>query len=457
MVRAGIYTRISEDDGTRLGVTRQRRDCEELCIARGWTITSVYEDNDFSAYRNRARPAYQRLLADLASHSLDAVVVWHLDRLTRRPSELEEFFEACARASVTRFGTVSGDIDLGTADGQFHARILGAVARKSSDDASRRLRRKATELAERGLPNGGRAFGYRGITLIPEEAEIIRSFVDRLLAGATLTSLASELNERGISGAHGGRWTATSIKKMVQSGRIAGLREIDVHGSRRVVGPAAWPAIITPAELERLRARLNSFTPQRPARSYLLSGMMVCGRCGARMNAAPQRAMRRYRCRYQDGGCGLGINADGVEGEVVGRLFVRLRDPDTPLVIARADTDALVAEIQAADARLTELAGMFGGGLSDAEWKAAREPVVARLEVAQRALRDIPTEGERITDLEERWSGLAFHIRRAQLRLYVRAVVIAPARYRGKFDPERVDPVWFDEAPRQFELDARGR
>jgi site-specific DNA recombinase len=62
--------------------------------------------------------------------------------LHRQPKELEEFFELCAAADVHRLASVSGDIDLATHDGQFLARILGAVSRKESDDKSRRIMRK---------------------------------------------------------------------------------------------------------------------------------------------------------------------------------------------------------------------------------------------------------------------------------------------------------------------------
>lgn len=42
------------------------------------------------------------------------------------------------------------------------ARILGAVARKSSDDMSRRIQRKLLERAEAGKPTmgGDRPYGY---------------------------------------------------------------------------------------------------------------------------------------------------------------------------------------------------------------------------------------------------------------------------------------------------------
>ena len=87
-----------------------------------------YVDDDISAYNGKPRPEYRRMLADITDAAVDAVVVWHLDRLHRQPRELEEFFDVCDRAGGTALATVSGDVDLATHDGRFHARIMGAVA-----------------------------------------------------------------------------------------------------------------------------------------------------------------------------------------------------------------------------------------------------------------------------------------------------------------------------------------
>src|SRR5688572_8968029 len=197
--RAGIYARISEDrDGDALGVSRQVADCHELAAARGWDITERYVDDDISAYSGKPRPEYRRMLADITGGQVDAVVVWHLDRLHRQPRELEQFFDICDRAGGVALATVSGDVDLATHDGRFHARIMGAVAAKSSDDMSRRLRRKAQELARNGRPSGGgsRPFGFEPdrVTVRESEAQIIRELADRLLAGETLRALATDLN-----------------------------------------------------------------------------------------------------------------------------------------------------------------------------------------------------------------------------------------------------------------------
>ncbi len=58
-VRAGVYTRISSDpSGQRAGVERQRAECEEYCLTRGWQVAELFEDNEYSASNGRRRPAY---------------------------------------------------------------------------------------------------------------------------------------------------------------------------------------------------------------------------------------------------------------------------------------------------------------------------------------------------------------------------------------------------------------
>src|SRR5437773_12009904 len=124
---AAIYARISSDPtGEQLGVIRQIDDCRADAERRGWPIRDVYVDADRSAYSGKPRPEYLRLLDDIASGAVDAVVVWHLDRLHRQPRELEDFFSICDSAGVKDLASVWGDVDLATDDGRFMARILGA-------------------------------------------------------------------------------------------------------------------------------------------------------------------------------------------------------------------------------------------------------------------------------------------------------------------------------------------
>ena len=79
---------------TPWGWTGGLADCRALAERRGWVVAQEYVDNDQSAYRGKRRPEYGRMMEDLKDGFIDAVVVWHLDRLTRHPAELESFFDA---------------------------------------------------------------------------------------------------------------------------------------------------------------------------------------------------------------------------------------------------------------------------------------------------------------------------------------------------------------------------
>ncbi len=88
MVRAGIYARISSDrEGDNLAISRQLADCEQLAARRGWKVVERYVDSDISAYSGRRRPEYQRMLEDVDAGVVEAVVVYHADRLHRHPRE----------------------------------------------------------------------------------------------------------------------------------------------------------------------------------------------------------------------------------------------------------------------------------------------------------------------------------------------------------------------------------
>jgi hypothetical protein len=89
-------------------------------------------------------------------------------------------------------------------------------------------------------------------------------------------------------------WQTSAVRQILCSGRIAGLREH--HG--QVIGPAVWPAIITPAERDCVLARIaaRSVTKTRAPRTYLLSGLLRCGRCGNRLFSQARHVNPDNRC-----------------------------------------------------------------------------------------------------------------------------------------------------------------
>ena len=417
-------------------------------------------DDDVSAYAGAVRPEYRRLLGDAEAGLLDAVVVWHLDRLHRQPRELEEFFDVVDAAGITRLASVTGDVDLATDDGRFMARILGAVARKESDDKSRRITRKAEEIAQAGRVGGGgtRPYGFEADrrTMRESEAAVIRECVTRFLAGEAIRSICVDLNRRGVPTVLGGPWKTQTLTRLLGSPRISGERE---HRGE-IVAKAEWPAIVKPEETARVRVILAdpSRRTNRSARRYLLLRLLRCGLCGETLVSRPTGGgVRRYVCAAGPNFSGCGhtyIAADTLELFVVEAVLHRLDSPELAAALAGSngdpDVDRVQAEVEREQAQLDELARAYGEqriGLS--EWFAARKPIEERLTAAKRHLARLgrvsvlDSHVGNSSALRERWGNVALTQQRAIVAAVLDHVVVGPGR-RGynRFDPERLTPVW---------------
>jgi hypothetical protein len=373
---------------------------------------------------------------------------------------LEEFFDLCKAAKVSRLASVSGDVDLSTHDGQFLARILGAVAAKESDDKSRRIRRKKEADAQAGKLSGGgsRPYGYDDdkLTVRESEAVVIRECAAKLLAGEALRSICSGLNDRGVPTSTGGEWQAQTLSRLLKSARIAGQRE---HKGE-IVADAEWPAIITPAESSRIRALLSD--PDRRtnkvARRYLLVRLLRCGHCGETLVSRPkQGGVRAYQCVKGPGfsGCGrTSVKADPLEAFMVDAVLFRLDSPELAAAMSgepgNPDAERWQAEIDQARFQLDGLATMHGEGeISLSEWRAARTPIEHRVTDAKKQLgrltRTTALAGQigNSTELRERWPSLPLTRQHAIVAAVIDHITVAPAR-RGynRFDPDRFNVIW---------------
>ena len=461
---AAIYARVSSDPtGTALGVQRQLEDCRKLATQRGWTVAEEYVDNDVSALKGAHRPAYERMLDDLRDGYRDGVIVYHLDRLTRRPIELEHFTEVAEAAGVTQFATVSGDINLGNGDGLLIARIHAAVAAQESQRKSERVRRKAQQNAEAGKPGGGkqRPFGYNAdkITINEPEADAIREIVDRFLAGESLRSLTNWLDEIGMEPTNGGQWRSVTLRNILRSGRIAGLREY----RGEVVATAVWEGIITPEKRDRVLALMEQrkTSGRRAVRTHLLTGLLRCGLCSGRLfsSSRPGEKMRERRYVCMSGpdhrGCGkITVTAVAIESLIIEAVLYRL---DTPTL-----QDSLAGR-KAADERLLklrdqlerdrdqmkDLAVMWADGeLTRESWKTARDRIQPRIDQAERALAQssstptLEALAGRGAELRTTWDTMNLGRQSAILGAVLDCANVQPATKPGRFTPDRVEPVW---------------
>ncbi|WP_448319263.1 recombinase family protein [Streptomyces sp. CO7] len=475
--RVGIYLRISDDRlKERKGVGRQEEDCRALAASLGWRVIEVYVDNDVTAAdRRKKRKDYLRMLADLESEHIDAIVAWHPDRVYRQPRELEDLIDLIEAKGAEIRTCLTGRIDLNTPAGRLNARMLGIIAKYEVEHKQERVQRKVLELVKAGtIHNGGhRPFGYIRIyegegprrkviedRIDEDEAKHVRVWAQRALEGESLYSLVTDANGKGIKTSTGGPWSYQGMRFMLMSGRIAGLKE---H-KREVVGKAVWPAIITEDEHKALRALLKDRSEQAKAngaqrtstaQKYPLSGLVRCSCSERHIKMTTARSSNRkgsvYRCPPKgEGGCGgRSIRIDDLERVMEKLLFARLEEVE-PLDEGDSDDPrpALEAKVALWERRVEELKEeLLDGERSAREIREAIETLHGRIAQAQREAAEYGVKdrvlGISAEELRAAWEGYPVARKQSVYRSLVKEILIHPATQpKNVFNPDRIQVVW---------------
>lgn len=453
MTRAAIYSRISRDfTGERAGVVRQEEDCRAKASALGWDVVRVFIDNDISAYSGKRRPGYQAMLLAVEAGEVDAVVVWHTDRLYRRITELEQYIMVCEKRSVATQTVQAGLLDLATPSGRLVARQLGAVAVYESEQKGRRQKAANKQRAAQGKHFGTRRpFGYEsnGVTVREVEAEAIRGAYDLILIGGSLREVARRWNAAGLltPQKHQG-WNGTIVSRTLRTARLAGLKtylgEV-VRNERGEPIRAEWPAIVDLDTWHAAQAVLND--PSRKLKfgsvhvsQLLLSGVAICDVCGATMGSGGKLKGRdRYRCKVAMGGHVM-REAAPIDEFVESVILRRLAEPDLAEAfqpeLPAVDVAGLRRGADEIHARMDAMAEAFAdGAVTLGQLKASNERATSRLaEIGARMPRN--TESAAISklitarDVEETWAALSLETKRGVVETLMRVRLLPPKTRR---------------------------
>lgn len=449
---AAIYARQSRDpDLTRAAVSRQEKACRELAARLGWEIAAVYTDSDISAYSGKPRPGYAALLNAIKGGEVDALLLYAADRLYRRMTDLESFLEVAEPRKLPVATVAAGELDLGTDQGRMVARILAATAQGEVERKADRQRRANDQKATAGRPHWStRPYGYRlvdgRVEVVPVEAVIIREAVTRLLAGEQTGAVARDLTDRGLRTSTGARWSVTTLRRVVASPRVAGLR---VHRGAPL-GAGDWPAIVSADEHAQIVALFGQpgrkVAPDNRVK-HLLSGLIRCGRCiEVRMlSFRSAYGVPSYRCPR----CYMQRKAEPVEELVVELVLGRLAMPDAADLLVAADSrpGQLVAELEEVRRRQAFVGEKYAAGsLSDVAYSRADADLRAREDrltgqLAAVAVVDPAAALAAAADPAKRWAELPLLARRRVIERLV-DIAILPAEPGRSFDPRLVVIEW---------------
>jgi site-specific DNA recombinase len=429
-LQCGVYARISLDQaGEGLGVARQVEDCTAKAKALGWVVAGTYTDNDVSASSDAPRPEYARLLADLEAGSIRAVVVYDLDRLTRKPAELEAFIDLSDRLGIA-LANVSGDVDLTTAAGRMVARIKGAVARQEAERIGERVKRQKQQRLNAGLPPGSRyrTFGYtRDWKVIDDEAAVVRDVFNRVAAGESVNSITKDLRRNDVQTASGKSWSFQATSRLLDSPIYAGL--LTYKGE--IVGKSAVPALISEALYQSAKTRETK--PAWNTRKHLLSGIAICDVCKTPMNYSGGA----YVCSRLLHGCGnIKIKAEWLDDVVNAYMssMVMIDAMQRESEDTQEEQPDRVAEIdkQIEAARQANL----DGGLDLADLlPMLKELRTRRAEAVRQQVQAVEVANwQTVAD----YDGADLSVKRSIVKRHIEAIIVMPAK-RGlnRFDETR--------------------
>jgi site-specific DNA recombinase len=346
---AASYIRVSTDEQAEQGISipAQKSRLLAYCQALEWEIYGFYVDDGYSG-KDLNRPEMQRLIKDANEKKFDITLVVKLDRLSRRQKDVLHLLEDIFEPNNVGFKSVTESFDTSTPFGKAALGMMAVFSQLERETIVERVRMAKKESAKQGRFMGGPApFGYRynygakKLEIDEIQAQEIRWIYDRCLSGKLgYGYIAEELERNGVPGPTDEKWNKTSVRKILTNPVYAGLvnhKDSMYQGKHEaIISPDKW------REVQVLIKNKGAVRASAGVHTGLLSGIIWCGECGARMRVKnvwqnypklnPKKVTKYYVCYSQDKtgsnhmvrdpNCRCGYkHADEIENKVIQQLY----------------------------------------------------------------------------------------------------------------------------------------
>lgn len=304
--RVAAYVRVSTEKEMALNSLENQAEfyTAQIKADPDWEFAGIYEDRGISGTKEM-RPAFQQMLADCRAGKIDLILTKAFTRFARNTVVLLSTLRELKALGIDVYFEKDNIHSL-SETGEFLITLLAAYAQAESYSASENQKWRIKKAFEEGRTTLGKMLGYRlkdGIlTVVPEEAEIVRQIFEDYLSGMGENAIAKKLIRMGIAPMRSERlWNRTSIRRILTNEKYCGnmllqktytenyisKKTIENRGERtQYLVENSHEAIIPKAmfdaaQAERQKRRKKMNTDGRQwSRRYPFSGMIECGECG---------------------------------------------------------------------------------------------------------------------------------------------------------------------------------
>jgi DNA invertase Pin-like site-specific DNA recombinase len=331
----------------------QREACEAYILSQrheGWQVVrEAYDDGGFSG-GSMERPALKKLLEDIARKSIDTVVVYKVDRLTRSLTDFAKIVEQFDKQGVS-FVSVTQQFNTTTSMGRLTLNVLLSFAQFEREVTGERIRDKVAASKRKGMWMGGVVpVGYevkdRQLVINPTESERVREIYRMYLKLGCVSKVQECLDQTGVRSKERTSRTGRRTGGAVYSrGALYGMLQNHMYlGKIHHQGtyyPGQQPAIIDQELWDKVQGQFaaNLQAPRsrpRSANKSLLAGLLYDPQGNRFTPSHAAKGARRYRYyvsqavikkpgRTADGP--VRLPADELEELVISQIQLFLRSP----------------------------------------------------------------------------------------------------------------------------------
>ncbi|WP_341479113.1 recombinase family protein [Heliobacterium chlorum] len=294
--------RVSTDEQAEHGISipAQKSRLLSYCQAMDWEIFDFYVDDGYSG-KNLNRPDMQRLIKDAQAKKFDTVLFVKLDRLSRKQRDTLYLLEDVFEPHGIGIKSVTESFDTTTPFGKAALGMMAVFAQLERETIVERVRLAKKESAKQGRFMGGPApLGYdhdpakKRLVINEEQADLVRWIYYEYLKGERgYKGIVELLNQKGIPSPTGRKWNTVTLKFILTNPIYTGVIE---HKGERHKGN--HPSILDRSkwdEVQRLLAQRGAVRSAATVHGGLVSGIVYCGECGARMRY--KRVWQNYPCK----------------------------------------------------------------------------------------------------------------------------------------------------------------
>ena len=408
---ADLYIRVSTTEQAEEGysVGEQETRLRSYCEAYGYIINAVHIDPGYSG-ASLDRPAIKNLIKDVRSGNCKKVIVWKLDRLSRSQKDTLILLEDVFLANECNFVSLMESFDTSTPFGRCIVGILAAFAQMERENIKARMTMGKQAGIKSGHYYSGRTpIGYRS-ELQPDgkRALVVDSYSSQIVcdmyrlynSGQSLGEIAAYLQKRYNFNGNKHRRVAADrcsriLRNPVYAGRVK-MGDLICEGRHdALVSVETWEAVNA-----RLSQNKRAYQRRYNGSDGLLSGLLFCGDCGARMSIRDwgwKKKEKAYVC-YSVSRCSAAmIRSDNCSNRkevfLTSELDELVLGEIKKLALDPAAVDALIGEIKKETSPDAE---GFGERLAEVEKQINR-----LLNLYQSGVMELPEINDRLSDLKE--------------------------------------------------------